>query len=44
MTTPSGVTRVTDPPRVVDVPPVRAGAPPGATAGADPPPDTAWLF
>ncbi|MGY1695845.1 DUF222 domain-containing protein, partial [Geodermatophilus sp. SYSU D00814] len=37
VTTPSGVTRVTDPPRVVDAPPVRAGAPPGGTAGADPP-------
>ncbi|WP_110006785.1 HNH endonuclease signature motif containing protein [Geodermatophilus normandii] len=38
VTTPSGVTRVTDPPRVVDAPPVRAGAPPSAAGGTHPPP------
>ncbi len=38
VTTPSGITRVTDPPRVVDEPPVRTGTPPARTAGTDPPP------
>ncbi|GAB3303445.1 hypothetical protein GCM10027451_08420 [Geodermatophilus aquaeductus] len=37
VTTPSGVTRVTDPPRVVDEPPVRTGAPPHDGVGTDPP-------
>jgi hypothetical protein len=36
-TTPSGVTRVTDPPRVLDDVPVPAGAPPRDVTGSDPP-------
>jgi hypothetical protein len=37
VTTPSGVTRVTDPPRVLDDVPVPAGVPPTDVTGSDPP-------
>ncbi len=38
VTTPSGVVRVTDPPRVVDDPPADTGTPPSEAGGTGPPP------